>query len=51
MFNGLCFYFHVGAEDYSKKANFTSSLKLMEFQQLILDLKQVQNTCSLDSVS
>lgn len=43
MLNGLRFFFHVDVEDYSKKANFASSLKLMEFQQLILDLKQVQN--------
>lgn len=43
MLNGLCFFFHVDAEDYSKKARFASSLKLTEFPQLILDLKQVQN--------
>lgn len=43
MLNGLRFFFHVDVEDYSKKAHFASSLKLMEFQQLILDLKQVQN--------
>lgn len=47
MFNGLCFFFHVDVEDYSKKANFASSLKLMEFHQLILHLKQVENTLML----
>lgn len=43
MLNGLCFFFHVDIEDYGKKANFASPLKLMEFEQLILDPKQVQN--------
>lgn len=41
MLNVLCFFFHVDVGDYSKKADFASSVKLMEFQQLILDLKQV----------
>lgn len=41
MLNGLCFFFCVDVEDYSKKSSFASPLKLMEFQQLILDLKQV----------
>lgn len=47
MLNALCFFFHVDVEDYSKKANFASSLKLMEFQWLTQDLKQVQNMLML----
>lgn len=39
--------FSVDVDDYSKKANFASSLKLMKFHLLTPGLKLVQNVLTL----